>query len=241
MLTPGLEEAIQKGYATYKTFVLGGSGVGTIPIPNDRFLVITDFDFHYFCDFPEGMASLEELILFVQSRSVFQLEFRSTKSQNHFGIRNKLALTVVGEAIVSIPQGHYHKDCYLVHQENVAVNILNVPDTSLWTTVYSPLPAKSQENPQPVGYGIAGQPAVRKIDFNPALSQIVLPLTQYRDDIAPGATYREQFRVNVNADNKLNDVFKDAFFEVGNYSYPLVNVGYVEFSKRPNWFVKGSN
>lgn len=211
MLPSGLEAWIQKGKAQYKTFVLGGSGVGTIPIPTSKFIIITDFDYFPFIDNP-GHASLHR---------IFQVSFSSQKSKNHYVIRSNNNLF------------HFQRDCYLVHEGDVNIDIVSVPPSLLWTTTYLPLPPISQEQPLPVGYGIAGEPAVRKIDFSPTESY--LPLTKKRDDIAV-TNYREQFRVDVNTDNKLNDV------TIGNdYSFPLMNIGYVEFNMRANEFVMASN
>lgn len=50
MLYRGLEELIQKGKAQYKTFTFGGSGVATIPVPNNTFIIIVDFDYWHFID-----------------------------------------------------------------------------------------------------------------------------------------------------------------------------------------------
>lgn len=56
MLTPTLERAIVNGDAEYRTFVFGGSGVSTIPVPKNSFIIITDFDYFYFVDAPEGQG-----------------------------------------------------------------------------------------------------------------------------------------------------------------------------------------
>jgi len=226
MLTANLESWIQKGKAEFKTFSFGGSGVGTIPVPTNHFIIITDFDYFYFSD-------VETESDFAR-RSVFQLSFRSQKSNNHFIIRN--GITPVGEGVI-ITFFPYHKDCYLTHEGNVQIDIVNVPTTTGWAITTLPLPAKSNEAPQPVGYGIGGQPAVRRIDFSG--TENYLPLTKLRDDIASGNFYREQFKVDVNAANKLNPPFTGS--HLGNFSYPIVNVSYVLFNMNLNEFVQASN
>jgi hypothetical protein len=234
MLTEALQEAIATGKAVFKTWSVGGSGVGTIPVPRKKFIVIIDFDYHYFIDFPtEGEIPND----FSLRRSVYQLEFRSEFSQNSFIIRNPLVFAPGEEKQQIVEFEPYHKDTYLVHSGDVQVNIVNVPDAAGWITTYSKLPALSNESPLPMGYGIdpAGVEAVRKIIFAPG--EQYLPLTRSRDDIA-AVNPQDQFRVNVNAINKLNDVRKEP---IGNYGYPIVNVQYVEFSRNPNQFVKSSN
>jgi len=232
MLTRGLEEAIQKGIAVYRTFVFGGSGVSTIPCPTKKFIIITDFTYFPFVDFTPNNEP-EELF----RRSVFQLEFRSEKSQNHYIIRNGLLLGKDSPFFGFAGLSPIKFDTYLVHQDNVQIDIVNVPSTEGWATTYAKLPPISQESPQPMGYGQTpgGEDAVRKIVFS--AGEEYLPLTHLRDDIV-SASAKEQFKVNVNATNKLNDVSKTL---QGNYGYPIVNIGYVEFSRNPNEFVKASN
>jgi len=52
MLTPELERLIREGKAEYKTYTIGGSGVGTIPVDAQKRIVITDFIWHPFSDQP---------------------------------------------------------------------------------------------------------------------------------------------------------------------------------------------
>jgi len=56
MITRGLEEIIQQGKGAYRTFSFGGSGVATIPVPVNGFIIITDFDYWHFVD-PNPTAS----------------------------------------------------------------------------------------------------------------------------------------------------------------------------------------
>ena len=228
MLYTGLERAIQSGIASYKTFAVGGSGVGTIPVPKNKFIIIIDFDWFSFTDAAD--LSPEELM----TRIVYQVEFRSSKSQNHFIIRN--SGSIIGGATFQHLFQSFHKDVYLVHTENVQIDIVNVPAPDTWALNYSPLPNKSQETPTPTGYGVGAEPAVRKITFSG--TEDYLPLTRKRDDLA-ATNYREQFRVDVNPANKLNPPLADA--TIGNFTYPVMNVSYVEFDVPWNEFVKSSN
>lgn len=231
MLTRGLEEWIQKGKAEFKTFVFGGSGVGTIPVAANKFIIICDFVYFPFIDFDNPVNS-DNII----EHSTYQLQFRSRKSTNHFIIRNGALVGKDSPVFMFSLLGSMKFDTYLVEEGDVQIDIVRVPPVSGWTTNYSPLPSKSNEAPQPVGYGIGGQPAVREIDFSP--TETYLPLTHLRDDLLSNF-YREQFKVNVNAANKLNDIVPGN--QVENYGYPIVNVSYVEFNMNLNQFVQASN
>jgi len=136
---------------------------------------------------------------------------------------------------------------YYVHTEDCQINILNVPPVDEWSTQYSNLPAKSQEFPAPSGYGqgAVGFPAVREVIFDSAgNTQQYLPLTQKRDDLPliPGQ-YREQFKVDVNNLNKLNDptqAGKPDTFAWNDRPYPILNIGYVLVKMNYNKFVSSN-
>jgi len=181
-------------------------------------------------------------------KTVHQLVFRSEKSVNNFLIRETLGLLIFPNDTMPFkvsPNGVYQKQTYLVHTSNVEINILTVPPVERWAVDYSQLPNKSNEDNQPAGYGMeaAGLQAVREIIFDAAgNTQQYLPLTEKRDNLPllPGQ-YREQFKVDANADNKLNKPIGqtgDTFIVRKNY--PLVNVGYVEIFMNYNKFVQNS-
>lgn len=52
MFTPEISKEIAKGNATVETLVFGGSGAGTIPVPKNKHIVITKFDWFNFLDVP---------------------------------------------------------------------------------------------------------------------------------------------------------------------------------------------
>lgn len=182
------------------------------------------------------------------AKSVHQLQFRSAKSIDKYIIRETLGLLIFPNDTVPFtvtPNGYYHKDCYLVHTSNVEINILTVPPVSEWEITVDKLPLKSNEPPQPLGYGqtASGLNAVRQIVFDNALqTQQYFPLTNKRDDLnlIPGQ-YREQFKVDANEKNKLNPpVPQGEDTLVVGKNYPIVNVAYVQVDMNYNKFVKGT-
>lgn len=64
MITPKIEEMITAGQAEYRTYVVGASGTGNIPVPDNSFIIITDFDYWYFVDEPEPTPG-EEAVAFL--------------------------------------------------------------------------------------------------------------------------------------------------------------------------------
>lgn len=360
MLTNGLEALIQKGKAQYKTFTFGGSGVSTIPVPENQFLIITHFDYFHFLDLPEGtggapaVGSIQLLtggtnpinnlqiitpvgvslpfaldtadvpgsqaaataafavlpgwsigvafgagvwtltitstapggkfngetpsftttttlagsvsnnfaggtfgtltLAQVLSRQTHQLQFRSLKSKSHFIIQENIHIDPVIGQLNSNPaqfyfnvSGVYQRDVYLVHTDNVQIDIVNVPQPRGWSVNFSQLPGKSQEANQPVGYGqgAVGQNAVRQIFFAPPTQQY-LPLTNLRDTLPLSPFYREQYNVDVNLTNRLNHPKNLGNQATANFiwnqrTHPLVNVGYVLVNMNYNKFVQASN
>ena len=215
-----------------------------------------------FIDFPKPFAGGASVVVTHQQflrHATHQLEFRSTKSRNHYVIQEPIVIFPL-QATPPPYQGEntdiffaymngvcYKKDCYLVHDAHVDINILGVPPTSQWgVTFAAPDNLKSQEFPKPVGYGQAGtpsEPTTREIIFDAAgNTQQYLPLTSLFDITAliPGE-YREQFKVDVNALNALqNPQNKGGIY--GNFpTYPLINIDYIQVSGNYNEFVKSSN
>lgn len=225
MLPFGLEKFIQKGKAEFKTFVVGGSGVGTIPVSKNHFIVITHFDYFPFVD---GLGVLDELNV------IYQISFNSQKSKNHFVHRLNFVRSDQGQQLLLQV---WQKNVYLTHEDNVHIDIVKFPRAENWATTFTTLPSISQEKPLPLEYGqlAAGLPAVRRIDFS--ATENYLPLTRLRDDlVAP--FYREQFRADVNAANALTDIPDN---DNADYAFPILNVDYVEFKMNINEFVQASN
>lgn len=187
-----------------------------------------------------------------------QLEFRSKKSRNHFVIQEPVVLFPSQATPPPISDGNtffvymggtvYEKDTYLVHNESVQINVLGVPDVDVWGVNFSQLALESQENPLPVGYGIAGAGlnTARQILFNPAgvpadIEQY-LPLSAEFESILPiTGSYRNQFKVDANSQNQLfNPKNKGGIY--GNFpTYPLINIDYVLVDMNYNEFVKGTS
>lgn len=89
MITPLLEKLIATGHAKSATFVLGASGVGTIPVPKDEFIIIHHFDYWHFLDEPLSTAA-------VRPSSSFSFTFAGAVSVSYqvLGVRPVPGFTV---------------------------------------------------------------------------------------------------------------------------------------------------
>ncbi len=101
MLTTELEKLILKGKAVWKTTTVGASGMLNMSIPQDRYIVITDFKYFHFIDpnfdevppdqLVDGINQYQEYV----KRSVHQIRFESKKSSNTFVIKEPIILSSV--------------------------------------------------------------------------------------------------------------------------------------------------
>jgi hypothetical protein len=173
-------------------------------------------------------ASLQDVI----DASEHILEFRTKNSRNSFAIRENVKIfnwfDVLGfEGFFYNVSGVYSKDCYLVHQENIQVDIWRVPQPGGWAVQFKPPQNKSNENSTPVGYGI------NALGLNTALeilldgvSEQYLPLTNQRTDLVTGDLLN-QFRPNINGTRNLANPTIVIGAQGNGKNYPLVNVDYV--------------
>lgn len=174
--------------------------------------------------------------------STHQMELRSEKSRNHYVIQENViydALSDPSQLIYNV-FGMYHRDVYLVHTAHVQIDIIRVPRPTNWAVTYSQLDNKSQENANPVGYGIApaGMPTVRQVDFN-GLGEFYKPLSNAFDELnaLPSQT---EFKVDAIPGRELRDPTLALPIFVNGRNYPTVNIGYVMVDMNWNEFVKQS-
>ncbi|MCH7850939.1 MAG: hypothetical protein IH845_04825 [Nanoarchaeota archaeon] len=89
MLTPYLENLIHKGEARFRTFVCGQSGSNVLPVKDNTWVIITGFTY---CNFSDPERPPFPPIQFDQyvARSIHQLRFRSSKSNNHYILKDNI-------------------------------------------------------------------------------------------------------------------------------------------------------
>lgn len=229
MITPKLEELIHCGKAAYKTFVLGLSGNNVIPVTKGKYIVITDILYYPFTDMPEALDQSNYFDILKKSNK--QIEFTSSKSKNHYVIRDSLPNAALNTKI----------DTYLVHISDVTVNICVIPSLTdaAMTLVYGVAPITEDNKAAPVGYGGLADVLVS--------ANLVTPNEQYQpanntnSGVAVGADYREQLKVNITNATKLinlNNPIYDGFLK--DRTFPIINIGYVLVNEMPNQFLQAS-
>jgi len=107
MVTHYLEKLIHQGKARFRTFVCGTSGSNVLPVQDNTWIVITGFTYINFSDplTPIPGADFDAYI----RRSIHQLRFRSSKSNNSYILKDEIRRDVgdPGSDSNQIPNGDF--------------------------------------------------------------------------------------------------------------------------------------
>ena len=238
MITPLLEKAVLSGKGTFKTFNAGGMGKNVLPVPNDRFFIITKI-----ISYPHYPVNVEqsESDEFLK-RSVYQININSGQRQFHYAMRNvfnqnynptgdNYQLAGFGPPVII--------DTYLVCQQDIDITFVNPATFGLTTPAgaVGVTDARSSGTPPLQGYGKEGQVGgsgpnlsadlVRQADYNPA---IFIRQNEFENTgLVQGNRVYNEYRVGaddvtryvtggISANTLLNE----------NFQYPLVNLNYVD-------------
>jgi len=149
-----LIKLIHEGYAQYKTYAWGYSNSGFLPVRNDKYIVIIGFKFWHFIDL---LTSQMDDINAVWLRSVKQIRFRSRKSNNHFIIRQPIRDIANPPPALEFfydTWGHTeYKDLYLVHEQDVAIDVVNSPSEDDINVFAANAPSRTAKPPIPTSFG----------------------------------------------------------------------------------------
>lgn len=222
LLSPLLEKLVLSGKAKLKTTVIGHSGHAIISATEDKLIIIIEFDYQHFVDFP-GSGTLAEFI----ERSVHQLQFSSPKSHNHFIIREPL--NSIDGGMNTNTNGAYKKETFLIHDNIIHVNIVLVPSPLGGGSVGGQPIANSGTQQPPLGYG-TGATGITQTESYSDVTALweYLPLTeQFSPTGFTGFPFNvSQFLVPVQVATALNPT-NDSNIRATR-SYPIVNITYVE-------------
>jgi len=226
-----LEKLVLCQKAFSKTITLGRSGQLVIPVAEDSTIIIWNFDYQNFLDVVD-FENMDEVF----ARSVHQVIFRSPKSLNNFIIRDDVNFSeitgpggfTINEANVT---GHYSKDVYLIHSENIIVTISAAPPLLGTAAVGgSPPNLLKPENP-PRGYGSAAGAIPQTLnEIYPGLTGEVIALSDKFGASSAGTPFPSgDLRYPINASTALKPTHITS--EQGQRSYPILNINYVEIAR----------
>lgn len=232
MIPQELEKLVLCQKAMSKTISLGRSGQLVIPIKPEKTVVIYHFDYFGFIDFTDP-EDLDE----VRDRSVHQVIFRTEKSVNNFIVRDDLQVSMisgpggltVNEANVT---GHYSKDCYLIHEEDIVVSISVAPPIVGTASGLGVPPNRLKPESPSSGYGSDPATAIPQTvtELYPlAIGEMIALSRKFGTSSLPTTFPTGNLRYPIVAATALNPTFIAT--SEGQRSYPILNIDYVEINK----------
>ncbi len=155
MITPFLEKLILERRAVVKTHNHGVGGVGTIPNPNNRTIVVTDILYHPFIDNNEviGGNKLKDLFTNYSAGVMHTLKLESKQNNISWTLRDNFKLFETGGQIFVMPAEPVKIDTFFIAHEDVNVDIMRFRPIKDWGINFGPLQPSSKESPYPSGYG----------------------------------------------------------------------------------------
>lgn len=234
MVTSGLEKLILTGSAKYKTYSIGGSGVGTIQCPNSAlYIVLVDFIWNPFADVDLAQGTnLDSLT----GQLIHTMRLRNSKDTFIYNFRDSFSRGQAGSIPFFGGAGRQY-DSYIVSKENLEINIFKFSPVKLASFNIDTIPLTTNEDPSPVGYG--GQPAVRSVST--LNSSKISSMGLFRDPgslAGAGGSDKNEFFDGIltppsaAGDNKLtppNTANNDTVF-----GFPLITFGIVEVNEVPD-------
>lgn len=240
MITPLLEKTILSGKGIFKTFNAGGMGKNVIPVPEERFIIITKIV--SYPHFPKTFSEISVAQATALRSSVYQINFNTEQRQYHYSIRNNFTqyYNSKDDTFPPAPGSPVNIDTYLVCQSDVAITFVSPGDFGLSTPAGAVKVTDIRSaGVQPVqGYGKEGQaPAplsadtVRQADYNPG---IFIRQNEFEDTgITQGSQVYNEYRIAVDDNTLYNTTLGQNNNLNENFNYPLVNINYVEIFGLP--------
>ena len=231
-----LEKLIWEGKAEYKTWTIGTPAAG-LNVGENETVIITGFEYCTYIDPEEAvLADFDNFISRINKQIVF-----SDKSRRFvFFHRAELSINVndLG-ALVNLPDGNVHTyQSYMVFEDNVSMNITNVPSPDNWTILpNAEAPKESEQSRTPLAYGTTATSTATGGAVSTPQRVKVAPLTEIRpfpaeiaDPTLPaGSTSYDDFQVPTDGDDPFFDVQPEIW---GGFTFPLLTVHYVRINKR---------
>lgn len=228
MISSNLSTLIHEGKAKYNTFCIGTTGSSRLPVPDNCYVVITDFHYSHFVD----RDALDETfdIQKALKNVVHHLRFKSQSESYIYNIRSAFNMQSYEGIDFLMPVGapEIRHDTYQVHTTDVHIDIWRLQDLANWILSIGKLANKTAEPAGPQGYGTVNsapnQNVVKQTDISGSGIAEYVPYGE-KQDVTLNPGWREQFFSDINNQTLL---YPPAIDDAdGNYTYPLITIGYV--------------
>jgi len=216
MIPYGLEKLILAGKADAKTYCIGGSGVGTIPVSqNTEYIVVYGFIWCPFHDY--GLAQAQ-----TQIKMIHTMRFNNGLKMSMFNFRD--VLTTNG--IINSP---YYVPAYFLSKQDLKIDIYKFGLVKTWD--YDTVQPETQEPGKPLGY--AGNKAVLSIETN--AGGVVNTMGEKRNpgavSVGNTAIGRNEFFDNITDDGLGEYTGLENPTAKPQWAFPVVTFNYVEVFK----------
>ena len=222
-------EKIDKGDATYNCCALGGSGAYSIPVPENKYIIIFGFTFNHFIQKRNGLLEDSDKLLHV----IHHVQFQSKTQRFLYNFRTLLQqiVVLVGDTKQSnlLPSnGAETIECYQKHQSDVNISVWNMTPAYRWSREYRQPPVDVMSTLEHAPLGYRGVEMVYKIHPDPLVDPLwqTNPLNN-KNNPEDGARF--SFVSPINENNILPNVDIDSVDAL--YQIPLINVYYAIVNK----------
>lgn len=231
-----LQKWALEGKAQWETYNVATFDAATINVPKNGFLLLRQIIYNHFCDYPA--PGTQKAVL---DCTVHQLTVVQKGDNNGLSYTLRSPVTLVQDADNNwhpqITAGPEIIETWKMFRESVCIDLIRVPAMSTLAKTDGKFLPEAEERQTPQGFGntFAGVDIVGLVTL-PGVEGKYFPNGDKRviagtNPAAAGAGYRDQFRVNINATNRLNHAPGSANAAAQNKA-PFITFGF--------WIVTGS-
>ena len=231
MITPKLEALIWEGKAFYRTYIAGGVERSTLPIENDRFIIITDIT--YFSTLPAEedpeFANNTHAPIYANGQQT-QLTVLGERGVNRFMFRNGYSAigTAAGRDYRLLPLGSHLINTYLLHTTEVAFTF-SFGGNQLATFAGNVPAESSAAYPPPTDYGRFGQPGAVAVSTRRIFPGTANFENTYTNRPQPAVDSSKEYSYPVDALTQITNNLTTA-----SPGMPFAQISYVEILGQPN-------
>lgn len=233
MIPSHLEKLILAGFAEYRSYSIGGSGVGTIPCAeNSEFIVITGIMWNPFHDrqLTTGVVASD-----IMTRINHTLRLFNGKKACIYNFRDSVFRASTNDGLPYHLNGPTYMPCYYVSKQDIFVNIWTL--TSIKAANYAAVPLETEELPGPYAYG--NQQAT--LQFTTAIGRVVNTMGNERNpnEVGPTPQLTSNEVFDAIGDTLAPDTSRLASpLGLPDNGFPLVTFNMVEVSRVPDNFLR---
>lgn len=237
MITPELERLILQRKAVFKTHNHGVSGVGTIPNPNNRTIIVTGFIYQPFVDYPDNISAAD-LKIFQEGKFIHTLRLSAKENNANWTFRDTFKTNQISStAYMILPEKPIQVDTFFVANENINIDIFGFNTVQDWDTSSQVFcPVDSDEEILPSGYGkitdAVGERAQNIQSFDTAQSgniQTIVPLGPRAKAYSQIPNVKFDFTGDVPL---IMPTFNVDKFAIDYVCFPIVTFQYVELLEK---------